>query len=130
MLQRNGRSVQRQVQNLQPYTVMAMGSWSTHVPILYTAVQSAALYCAARLLFRRNDWTLSPQRMLKICGQYCSDRLFSGQYSSSRVSQRYGTSPLDCLNHWHGTPQKLSTRQMKYRFETLTSKLSMKTLIK
>ena len=29
-VQRNGMSVQRQVHNLQPCTVMSMGSWSTH----------------------------------------------------------------------------------------------------
>ena len=67
---------------------------------------------------------------LKIRGRYCSNRLFSRQYSSSRVSQRYGTSSLDCMNHRHGTPQNRSTGQMKYRGEALTSKLSMKTLIK
>ena len=37
--------------------------------------------------------------------------------------------PLDCLSHRYGTLQKRSTGQMKYRWETLTSKLDMKTLI-
>ena len=37
--------------------------------------------------------------------------------------------PLDCLSHRYGTLQKRSTGQMKYRWETLTSELDMKTLI-
>ena len=35
--------------------------------------------------------------------------------------------PLDCLSHRYGTPHKRSTGQMKYRCETLTSKLVIKT---
>ena len=104
---------------------------------LQKVVQSAAGYCAVRLLISGNywrdrlsvcgklfsrqpstmpldcrstkfqvRWTLSLRRVLikgtvtvpldlKVNRQYCSNRLFIAQYSSIRVSQRYGTSPLD-----------------------------------
>ena len=56
----------------------------THT-ILYTAVQSAALYCAARLLFRRNywyiHWTLSLRKVVQSMALYCAVRLLNcGNY--------------------------------------------------
>ena len=113
--------------------------WFAGLSVQRKVAQSSSLYCAARLLIGGNYWYAGlsvrgeywakEQLELKIRGQYRSDRLFSGQYCTSGVSQRYCTSPLDCLSHRHGTPQLRSTGQMKYRWETLTLKLNMKMFI-
>ena len=101
--------------------------------------QSSGLYCATRLMIGGNYWYAGlsgcgeywskDQLELKIRGQHCSDRLFSGQYCTSGAPQRHGTGQLNCLSHLYSTPHKQSTGQMKYRWETLNSKLSMKMLI-
>ena len=110
--------------------------WYARLSVQRRVVQPVALYHAVRLLIHGNYWYArlsvrgeywsKEHLQLKVRGQYCSDRLFSEQYCTSRPSQRHGTSPLDCLNHRYGTLQKRSTGQMKYRWETLTLKLSMK----
>ena len=114
--------------------------WYAGLSVKRKVAQSSGLYCSARLMIGGNYWYAGlsvrgeywskDQLKLKIHGKYCSARLFSGQYCTSGTSQRYGTSPLDCLSHRYCTPHKRSTGQMKYRWATLTLKLSMKTLIK
>ena len=56
-----------------------------------------------KLLSVRGEYWSKDQLELKVLGQYCSDRLFSGQYCTSGAPQRHGTSPLDCFSHWYST---------------------------
>ena len=93
--------------------------WYAGLSVQRRVVQPAALYHAVRLLIHGNYWYArlsvrgeywsKEQLELKIRGQYCSDRLFSGQYCTSGAPQRHGTSPLDCLSHRYCTPHKRRT---------------------